>query len=213
LHAGWQLIHREGPRHKGLSSAQYWRFFPSHAFDLWMPGNIRTCSSNVTQMMLLPLSSEAQAQELRLALESGGGKCRLRLHPDKTTIVYCKDANRKGISRIGRSIFSVTHSGRISDQRRVTLRQLSYRRSARKLPSNRRRVRACDCIGAVIWTWRQSPSGFPCLRGWVNYYGVLSVELRDDYARSTNSSAWLHVKKRFRGHTMKKWNGSDAQAP
>jgi len=56
--------------------------------------------------------SEARAQELRLALEKRLAECRLRLHPDKTKIVYCKDANRKEPSRNGRSIFSVTHSGR-----------------------------------------------------------------------------------------------------
>src|SRR5271156_1736892 len=40
--------------------------------------------------------SEAQALELRQALEQRFAECRLRLHPQKTKIVYCKDANRPG---------------------------------------------------------------------------------------------------------------------
>jgi len=40
--------------------------------------------------------SEAQALELRRALEQRFAECRLRLHPQKTKILYCKDANRPG---------------------------------------------------------------------------------------------------------------------
>ena len=40
--------------------------------------------------------SEQQALELRQALAKRFTECRLRLHPQKTKIVYCKDANRPG---------------------------------------------------------------------------------------------------------------------
>src|SRR3984957_16155259 len=40
--------------------------------------------------------SEAQALELRQALEQRFAECKLQLHPQKTKIVYCKDANRSG---------------------------------------------------------------------------------------------------------------------
>ncbi|GBQ28709.1 hypothetical protein AA700_1679 [Acidiphilium acidophilum DSM 700] len=39
-------------------------------------------------------ASEAQALELHHALDKRFAECRLRLHPQKTKIVYCKDANR-----------------------------------------------------------------------------------------------------------------------
>ena len=41
-------------------------------------------------------ASEAQALELHQALEQRFAECRLRLHPQKTRVVYCKDANRSG---------------------------------------------------------------------------------------------------------------------
>jgi retron-type reverse transcriptase len=40
--------------------------------------------------------SEAQAQALRATLEKRFANCKLQLHPEKTRIVYCKDANRRG---------------------------------------------------------------------------------------------------------------------
>ncbi len=40
--------------------------------------------------------SEAKALELRQALEKRFAECRLQLYPQKTKVVYCKDANRPG---------------------------------------------------------------------------------------------------------------------
>src|SRR4029077_18705498 len=39
---------------------------------------------------------EAEARDLCRALETRFAECGLRLHPEKTKIVYCKDANRSG---------------------------------------------------------------------------------------------------------------------
>ena len=39
--------------------------------------------------------SEAQALLLREALEARLAACKLQLHPQKTKIVYCKEANRR----------------------------------------------------------------------------------------------------------------------
>jgi len=52
----------------------------------------------------------------------------------------------------------------------------------------------------------------PVLRGWVNYYGrFYPSQLRDELRTIDKFLVrWLHRKyKRFRGHTMKKWNGCD----
>lgn len=40
--------------------------------------------------------SETQTRELWTVLEQRFAACGLRLHPDKPTIVYCKDADRRG---------------------------------------------------------------------------------------------------------------------
>jgi Reverse transcriptase (RNA-dependent DNA polymerase) len=60
------------------------REYPSIPFERYADDAICHCAS------------EAQALELRQALEQRFAACRLRLHPEKTKIVYCKDANRLG---------------------------------------------------------------------------------------------------------------------
>ncbi|MFM1815614.1 MAG: hypothetical protein RLZ98_2309, partial [Pseudomonadota bacterium] len=40
--------------------------------------------------------SEAEARVLQDALAARLAECKLKLHPEKTKIVYCKDVNRKG---------------------------------------------------------------------------------------------------------------------
>ena len=40
--------------------------------------------------------SEEQARALKDVLAQRFAQCRLALHPHKTRIVYCKDANRRG---------------------------------------------------------------------------------------------------------------------
>ena len=44
---------------------------------------------------LLHCKTEQQAQLLLAELKTRFAECELELHPDKTKIIYCKDANRK----------------------------------------------------------------------------------------------------------------------
>jgi len=42
------------------------------------------------------LRSESQAKGIKEAIKERLAQCRLKLHPEKTKIVYCKDEDRKG---------------------------------------------------------------------------------------------------------------------
>ena len=56
---------------------------------------------------LVHCQSEQQAHVVQEALARRLEECKLELHPDKTRIVYCKDANREDISRIFNPILRV----------------------------------------------------------------------------------------------------------
>jgi len=71
--------------------------FLHYAFDCWM----RREHPNIpferyADDAICHCRSEAQALELRQALEQRFAECQLQLHPQKTKVVYCKDANRPG---------------------------------------------------------------------------------------------------------------------
>src|SRR5271170_7556700 len=71
--------------------------FLHYAFDRWMRREYPAVPfERYADDAICHCRSEAQALELRQALEQRFAECRLRLHPQKTKIVYCKDANRSG---------------------------------------------------------------------------------------------------------------------
>ncbi len=71
--------------------------FMHYAFDSWMRrkfpsiGFERYCDDVVVHC-----KSEEQAEYVRDAIAGRLAECRLEMHPEKTRIVYCKDADRRG---------------------------------------------------------------------------------------------------------------------
>jgi group II intron reverse transcriptase/maturase len=81
----------------GVVSPLLANLFLHYAFDKWMrkhyPGVMfeRYADDAVCHCV-----SEQLAHELKQALELRFDQCGLKLHPDKTKVVYCKDSRRKG---------------------------------------------------------------------------------------------------------------------
>ena len=92
------LVDRESGTPQGaVVSPVLANLFLHYAFDLWMQREYPTIPfERYADDVICHCASEAQALELRQALEQRFAACRLRLHPEKTKIVYCKDANRPG---------------------------------------------------------------------------------------------------------------------
>jgi RNA-directed DNA polymerase len=71
--------------------------FMHYAFDSWMRKKFPTVEfERYADDAVVHCASERQARMLRAALEKRMADVGLRLHPDKTKIVYCRDANRGG---------------------------------------------------------------------------------------------------------------------
>lgn len=88
---------QRGTPQGGVISPLLANLFLHYAFDKWMrkhyPGVMfeRYADDAVCHCV-----SERLAQELKQALELRFDQCGLKLHPDKTKVVYCKDSRRKG---------------------------------------------------------------------------------------------------------------------
>lgn len=71
--------------------------FLHYAFDAWMARTFPTVPfERYADDAVVHCVSERQAQLVRRAIEDRMVEVGLRLHPDKTKIVYCKDGNRRG---------------------------------------------------------------------------------------------------------------------
>src|SRR5690348_14058891 len=71
--------------------------FMHYAFDTWMDREFPGCPfERYADDGVAHCDTEDQARKLRAAIEKRLGARGLQLHPAKTKIVYCKDANRPG---------------------------------------------------------------------------------------------------------------------
>jgi len=149
--------------------------FLHYAFDVWMGRQFpsvrfeRYCDDAVVHCV-----SERQANVVKDAIERRLRDCGLELHPDKTRIVYCKDANRTGSYEHERFDFlgytfrprlAVTKAGQrfVSFSPAVSnTAKRAMGRTIRAWRLNRRSDRTLDEFAAII---------NPIVRGWLNYYG------------------------------------------
>jgi RNA-directed DNA polymerase len=68
-----------------------------YAFDLWMARDHPGCPfERYADDAVVHCKSRRQAEHVLAAIAARMGEVGLRLHPDKTRIVYCKDSNRRG---------------------------------------------------------------------------------------------------------------------
>src|SRR5439155_16724552 len=70
--------------------------FMHYAFDRWMDQEYPGCPfERYADDIVVHCNTERQARNLRAAIAERLGALGLELHPDKTKIVYCKDASRR----------------------------------------------------------------------------------------------------------------------
>ena len=87
----------EGTPQGGSISPLLCNLFLTYAFDRWMVEHYPSIPfERFADDILCHCHSEEQAIALKDALERRFAACGLELHPTKTKIVYCKDANRRG---------------------------------------------------------------------------------------------------------------------
>lgn len=71
-----------------------------YAFDMWMARNFPGCPfERYADDAVVHCTSRQQAEHVRDKIAERMQEVGLRLHPDKTTIVYCKDPTRSGPAR------------------------------------------------------------------------------------------------------------------
>ena len=149
--------------------------FMHYAFDKWMdrehPGQP---FERYADDVVIHCNTEAQARNLWTALAERLGSLGLELHPDKTKVVYCKDANRRGNSEhISFDFLGYTFRGRVAHGPRGFFVSFSPAMS----------VTAKKAVGKKIRDWHlKRRSGMdlsgiaeeinPQVRGWINYYGA-----------------------------------------
>jgi RNA-directed DNA polymerase len=187
--------------------------FLHYAFDCWMRRNYPSIPfERYADGAICHCQSGEQALELRQALEQGFAECKLQLHPQKTTVVYCKDANRSGKYPERSFDFSWFHFTTERAVNRKGERFIAFvpavsNKAAKRMRCRVRRWRLHR--GSDLELEEIARKVRPVLTGWVRYYGrfyplKLQEELRIIDAFIVR---WVTRKyKRFQGHTIATWD-------
>ncbi len=150
--------------------------FLHYVFDAWMVREFPTVRfERYVDDAVVHCVSERQAHRVLAALQDRMGKVGLRLHPDKTRIVYCKDGKRRGdYAHTSFTFLGFTFRPRgVRDKNGSMF--VSY------MPAISRD--ALKKIGREVRSWRlhhrtgHTFTGLadkinPIVRGWMNYYGA-----------------------------------------
>lgn len=170
------LVQRErGTPQGGVISPLLANLFLHFAFDLWMarafPG---VPFERYADDAICHCRSEAEALDVRQALEKRFSECGLALHAEKTKIVYCKDTNRRKNYPVIHFVFLGFQFRPRSAQWRNGLYGTSFlpagspramqaiRRAIRRWSLQTRSDKALDDLARMF---------NPYIRGWINYYG------------------------------------------
>ena len=145
--------------------------FMHYAFDTWMDREFPGCPfERYADDIVAHCDTEDQARQLRAAIAKRLGTLGLELHPVKTKIVYCKDANRRGdFEHTSFDFLGYTFRGRLAKGRRGYFTGFSPAISGKAKKAkgkqirdwhlNRRSSEECPFTGAGNWSQLMAGSG------------------------------------------------------
>lgn len=160
----------------GVVSPVLMNLFMHFCFDEWMRRENTLCPfARYADDAVIHCFSRQQAQRILAAVESRLKECGLKMHPDKSAVVYCKAGHR----RENYPITQFTFLGFTFKQRCGRSREGEGYTAFRPAISQE----ALKEIREEIRDWkipRQTPASIgelaarynPIIRGWCNYYGV-----------------------------------------
>jgi group II intron reverse transcriptase/maturase len=186
--------------------------FLHYAFDCWMSKNHPDVPfERYADDVICHCRSEAQARSLRDALEARLATCKLELHPQKTKIVYCKDANRRGsYPQQAFDFLGYTFRPRRSKNCHGRLfTSFAPAVSNKAAKAMRQRMRGWRVQRRTDLSLDELAQGVrSVVRGWVQYYAKFYPSALRCALRTLDHALvrWAKRKyKRLRGHTKRAW--------
>jgi len=165
----------KGTPQGGVVSPVLANLFMHYAFDAWvrkeMPG-VPFC--RYADDGLLHCKSQRQAEDVMRRISDRFRECGLEIHPDKSHIVYCKDATRKeDYPRISFDFLGFTfrprrcmnRKGQIYPNFLPAVSRASLKEMNRRIRSWKIQLRNSATLEDLARMFN------PILRGWNNYYG------------------------------------------
>jgi len=186
----------------GVISPILSNLFLHYVFDYWMmKNNPEAPWCRYADDGICHCETQEQAEALLLKLKQRFSECKLEIHPDKTKIVYCEDANRKDKYQGNTSFVFLGYEFRArgAENKRTQevftsfLPAISPKAEKSMLDKIRTlRIKSrSDLTLQEIAKWLN-----PMIQGWINYYGRYTKSAMNKVLRRINSIlvAWSRRK-------------------
>ncbi len=204
------------PRDKGVPqggviSPLLANLFLHYVFDKWMGKTYPNMPwARYADDGLVHCTTETQAKQILANLHKRFGECKLELHPDKTKIIYCKDANRRGKYKDTKFTF-LGYTFRRRQSRNTNTRRIfvSFTPAVSDIAikSMRAKTRKSNIRNRTDIELKDIAKEFnPILRGWIEYYGCYCPSALYPVFRHFNKSlvTWIMRKyKKFKGRKIR----------
>jgi len=176
--------------------------FLHYAFDTWLAREFTTVTfERYVDDAVVHCASERQATKVMEAIGDRMEEVGLRLHPTKTRIVYCKDANRRGSYentsftflgfdfrvRAARSKYGVTFPCFLPAISKAALKKIST--EVRRWRIHRRTGHTFAQLARVI---------NPIVRGWMQYYGAFYHSALQPLLRRINAYLVRWIRRKYK---------------
>ncbi len=196
--------------------------FMHYAFDSWMARNFPDCPfERYADDVVVHCTNKRQAEAVLAGIAERMQEVGLRLHPEKTRLVYCKDGKRRG-SQEHTSFTFLGYAFRARKARNKDGRYFNSflpAMSPEALKAKGADLRSMRVHRHTTWTLDDLAGWLnPIVRGWMTYYGrFYRSEMYPLLRRvSTYLMRWAGKKyKRLRSHKRFKrwWDGLIARQP
>jgi RNA-directed DNA polymerase len=172
---GTLVLRDRGTPQGGVISPLLANLFLHYVFDVWLHRAVRGVPfERYADDIICHCRSEHDALKLRQTLDQRFAECGLVLHPEKTKVVYCKDAHRKGEhATIQFDFLGYTFRPRLAKWQEG-LYGVSFLPAAspKALKEIRQAVRGWSLQTRSDKELDDLARMFnPYIRGWINYYG------------------------------------------
>jgi RNA-directed DNA polymerase len=210
--AGHLLKRDRGTPQGGVISPRLANLFLHYAFDLWMRRNWGHLPfERYADDIIVHCRTEREAELVRTNVAARMKRCGLELHPEKTKLVYCKDANRQQnhpneefdfLGYTFRPRRAVNRKGALFCSFSPAISKHAEDRIRREITSWRLHLRNSHTIEDLARTIN------PKFRGWINYYGRFtpSALLPIERHLGLTLARWARRKyKTLQRHRLRAW--------
>ena len=203
----------KGTPQGGVISPVLANLFLHYAFDEWMKRHHgKVPFERYADDIICHCQSQAQAEELMEQVKARLAQCGLELNLQKSKVVYCADAKRRGSYKTKQFDFlGFTFKPRAAtDKRGVVFTNFAPAVADKAAAAMRRKMQGWKLCGKNRWSLEEVLERIrPVVTGWVQYYGLFNPSKLYRALQTLDQHLVMWARRKYKGlaqHTERAWN-------